>query len=44
MQLPESLIPISQAALEPLNESDILANWPETLRVKLNYVAGLSGS
>ncbi|UUM31038.1 bifunctional [glutamate--ammonia ligase]-adenylyl-L-tyrosine phosphorylase/[glutamate--ammonia-ligase] adenylyltransferase [Vibrio japonicus] len=42
MQLPESLIPISQAALEPLNESDILANWPETLRVKLNYVAGLS--
>ena len=42
MQLPESLIPISQAALEPLNQSDIVANWPETLRAKLVYVAGLS--
>lgn len=42
MQLPESLIPVSQAALEPLNESDILVDWPEALRKKLTYVAGLS--
>ncbi|MEL7292139.1 MAG: bifunctional [glutamate--ammonia ligase]-adenylyl-L-tyrosine phosphorylase/[glutamate--ammonia-ligase] adenylyltransferase [Pseudomonadota bacterium] len=42
MQLPESLIPHSQSALEPLNPSLTLAHWPESLRDQLTYVAGLS--
>lgn len=42
MQLPESLIPHSQSALEPLNPSLTLAHWPESLREQLTYVAGLS--
>lgn len=42
MQLPESLIPHSQSALEPLNPSLALAHWPESLREQLTYVAGLS--
>ncbi|UPQ88408.1 bifunctional [glutamate--ammonia ligase]-adenylyl-L-tyrosine phosphorylase/[glutamate--ammonia-ligase] adenylyltransferase [Vibrio sinaloensis] len=42
MQLPESLIPHSRSALEPLNPSLTLAHWPESLREQLTYVAGLS--
>ncbi|WP_159738030.1 bifunctional [glutamate--ammonia ligase]-adenylyl-L-tyrosine phosphorylase/[glutamate--ammonia-ligase] adenylyltransferase [Vibrio atypicus] len=42
MQLPESLAPISQSALDSLSQTDALEHWPQPLREQLNYVAGLS--
>lgn len=42
MQLPESLVSISQSATESLFQSDALSHWPESLRQQLSYVAGLS--
>ncbi|MGY5613923.1 bifunctional [glutamate--ammonia ligase]-adenylyl-L-tyrosine phosphorylase/[glutamate--ammonia-ligase] adenylyltransferase [Vibrio brasiliensis] len=42
MQLPESLVSISQSATDSLLQSDAISHWPDSLKQQLSYVAGLS--
>lgn len=42
MQLPESLVSISQSATDSLFQSDAISHWPDSLTQQLSYVAGLS--
>ncbi|WP_341659633.1 bifunctional [glutamate--ammonia ligase]-adenylyl-L-tyrosine phosphorylase/[glutamate--ammonia-ligase] adenylyltransferase [Vibrio sp.] len=42
MQLPHSLVCVSQNALESLKEHDAIGLWPEHMREQLKYISGLS--